>query len=395
MLLGFRVLPWEYGVRNLFRRPLRSALTLAALALVALLIFVVVGFIRGLETTLSVSGEPGVVIVHSRGTAENIESSSVAASTPALLTASLTSIARRAGPGGAQIAYASPEIYLGTQVKVGDETSPSLGLVRGVTPAVLLVRGKAQILSGHWPGTGEVLVGRLAATKLGHSAEALMEGKTISFEGRKWKVCGAFAVPGSSLESELWCPADDLQQAMRRQDLSFVAVKLAPGASIGDIDEFCKDQIKLELQATPETAYYESLRKHYRPVRLLAWLVVGLVSGAGVFVGLNTMYGAAAGRVREMATLQAIGFSRRSIALSLIQEGTLLAAAGALLAAIIAVFLLNGAAVRFTMGAFAMRIDGPAVAIGCGIGLLLGAFGSMPPAVRAMRQEVAEGLKSF
>ncbi|HTL51951.1 MAG TPA: ABC transporter permease, partial [Planctomycetota bacterium] len=71
MLLGFRLLPWEYGVRNLFRRPLRSALTLAGLALVALLIFVVVGFIRGLETTLSVSGEPGVVIVHSRGTAEN------------------------------------------------------------------------------------------------------------------------------------------------------------------------------------------------------------------------------------------------------------------------------------------------------------------------------------
>lgn len=395
MLLGFRLLPWEYGVRNLFRRPLRSALTLAGLVLVALLIFVVVGFIRGLETTLSVSGEPGVVIVHSRGTAENIESSSVPTSTAALLTASLDSVGRRAGPGGAQIAYASQEIYLGTRVKVGDETAPVLGLVRGVTPSVLLVRGRAQILSGHWPATGEVLVGRLAATKLGHAAEALAEGKMVSFEGRTWKVCGTFAAAGSSLESELWCPLDDLQQAMRRQDLSFVAVKLSPGASIGDIDEFCKDRIKLELQATPESVYYDLLRKHYRPVRMLAWLVVLLVSGAGVFVGLNTMYGAAAGRVREMATLQAVGFSRRAIALSLIQEGTLLAAAGSLLAAIVAVSLLNGAAVRFTMGAFAMRIDGAAVAIGCGIGLLLGALGSIPPAIRAMRREVAEGLKAI
>ena len=48
-MFRFRLLPWEYGVRNLFRRPGRSALTLAGLTLVVLLIFVVVGFIRGLR----------------------------------------------------------------------------------------------------------------------------------------------------------------------------------------------------------------------------------------------------------------------------------------------------------------------------------------------------------
>ena len=31
--MGIRLLPWEYGVRNLFRRPLRSALTALALDL--------------------------------------------------------------------------------------------------------------------------------------------------------------------------------------------------------------------------------------------------------------------------------------------------------------------------------------------------------------------------
>jgi ABC-type antimicrobial peptide transport system permease subunit len=129
-------------------------------------------------------------------------------------------------------------------------------------------------------------------------------------------------------------------------------------------------------------------------VRILAWLVVGSVAGAGVFVGLNTMYGAVAGRVREMATLQVIGFARRAIALSLIQEGTLLAAAGSLVSAAIAVLLVNGAAVRFTMGAFPMRIDGFVVVVGCTVGLLLGVVGSLPPALRAMRHEVAEGLKA-
>ena len=34
--------------------------------------------------------------------------------------------------------------------------------------------------------------------------------------------------------------------------------------------------------------------------------------------------------------------------------------------------IVDGVAVRFTMGAFALRVDGPAIALGCGTGLLLG-----------------------
>ena len=54
----FRLLPWEYAIRNLFRRTLRTALTFVGLTTVVLLIFVVVGFIRGLEKSLTVSGDP-------------------------------------------------------------------------------------------------------------------------------------------------------------------------------------------------------------------------------------------------------------------------------------------------------------------------------------------------
>lgn len=45
-MFKLRMLPWEYGVRNLFRRPSRSVLTLGGLTTVILLIFVVVAFIR-------------------------------------------------------------------------------------------------------------------------------------------------------------------------------------------------------------------------------------------------------------------------------------------------------------------------------------------------------------
>jgi putative ABC transport system permease protein len=393
-LLRLRLLPWEYGVRNLLRRPGRSALTLTGLALVALLIFVVVGFIRGLEENLAVSGDPAVVLVHSLGTEGNVETSSVPTRTTALLTASLEGILRRPGPGATPAVYASGELYLGTQVGTEGEQAKTMGLVRGVTPAALLVRRRVQIIEGTWPGPGEVLIGRLAAAKLGRRAEVLAVGGTVIFEDRPWRVSGRFAAAGSALESELWCPLDDLQAATRRQDLSIVALTLVPGATFGGVDEFCKERLDLELAATPETAYYEALRKHYQPVRMLAWLVVVLVAGAGVFAALNTMYGAVAGRVRELATLQTLGFPRRAIALSLVQEGALLAAAGSLAAAVVAVVAVNGVAIRFTMGAFALRIDGPAIVVGCGAGLLLGVVGAIPPAVRAMRLLIVEGLKA-
>ena len=36
----FRLLPWEYAIRNLFRRPLRTALTFTGLTMVIVLVFV-------------------------------------------------------------------------------------------------------------------------------------------------------------------------------------------------------------------------------------------------------------------------------------------------------------------------------------------------------------------
>jgi ABC-type lipoprotein release transport system permease subunit len=193
----------------------------------------------------------------------------------------------------------------------------------------------------------------------------------------------------------LWCRLDDLQQAMKRQDLSLVAVAFKSEEDFANLELFCMERLDLELQTMPETEYYDSLQRDYGPVRMLAWLVVLLVSGAGVFAGLNTMYGSVVGRVRELASLQTIGFVRRAILVSLIQEGVVLAAAASLLATFVAVMLVNEAAVRFTMGAFALRIDEMAVLIGCGVGLMLGVVGAIPPAIRALRMPVVDALRAM
>jgi putative ABC transport system permease protein len=383
------LLPWEYGVRNLSRRPVRTTLTLIALATVVMLVFVVVGFIRGLQRSLAVSGDDQVVMFYSVNSEENIENSSIAARTPALLAASLSGIKRRF-----DVPHVSPELYLGTRVqtKVGP---PGFGLVRGVTRTAPLVRRTVQLTEGSWPAEGEALAGRLAAAKLGIRPEELRIGDEIEFEGRRWKISGRFVAGGAAYESEIWCNLADFQTATKRQDLSLVAVLLAPGSSSAEFELFCKERIDLELRAIRETEYFGSLQRHYRPVRLLAWMVVILVSGAGVFAGLNMMYGAVAGRTSEIAMLQTIGFRRRAILASIVQEGILLSAAASLISGAIALLVLNGIAVRFTMGAFTLRIDGVSILIGCGVGLLLGVLGALPPAIKALRGEVANGLKAI
>jgi len=320
---------------------------------------------------------------------ENLEYSSIPMRTSDLVAASVDGIQHRFNQK-----YVSPELYLGTQVTVTG-AEPSMGLVRGVTQTALLIRRQVEIEDGDWPDAGEVMVGRLVAAKLGAKEAETSVGQVVEIEGRTWRISGVFSACGSAFESEVWCRLDELQQAMKRQDLSLVAVTLSQPRSFSDLDMFCKERLDLELQTMRETDYYASLQKDYGPVRWLAWLLVVLVSGAGVFAGLNTMYGSVVGRIPELSTLQTIGFVRRSIVLSLIQEGVLMAAAASLLASLIALVFVNGAAVRFTMGAFVLRVDGVAVLIGCGVGILLGVFGAIPPAFRALRMSIVDGLRAI
>ena len=388
-MLGQRLLPWDYGVRNLFRRPSRSALTLGGLTIVVLLVLVVVGFIRGLEKSLAATGDENVVLVYALSSGADIENSSIPGRTPALLSASVDGVRRRGG-----VEYVSPELYLGTRIATAGMTEPGMGLVRGVTTAAPLVRGKVQLVEGSWPQDGEVMVGRLAHSKLGAEKDDLAVGQQVTFDGNAWTISGVFSAAGSAFESEIWAPLADLQTTLKRQDLSMVAVTMGSPDGVTDVDLFCRERIDLELKAVSESGYYAAMQRHYKPVRMLGWVVVALVAGSGVFAGLNTMYGAVVGRIRELATLQALGFRRRAILLTLVQEATLLACAGALVACVVGLVFVDGVAVRFTMGAFTLAVDSVGIAVACGVAALLGVVGALPPAVKAMRLPVVEAIKS-
>ena len=391
-----RLLPWDYGARNLARRPVRTGLTALGLTLVVFLLLLVVGFVRGLELSLTQSGDPEVVLLHNANAAENLENSSISDEVPILARTEFAPHLVKYG----ETAAVSPELTVAS--RVGTVENPGqLGVLRGVDwDRVFLVRRQAFLLEGKLPGRDEVLVGRLVPAKLGLPEADVSVGGTLLIEGRPWRVSGRFAAPGTLLESEIWCPLDDLKAAMKRpNDVSVVAMRFDPKGDpvkqMGYVDYFTRNRRPdLELMGSREADYYASLQKHYGPMRALAWLLVGLVGVAGACGAVNTMYAAVAGRVREFAALQAVGFPRRAIALSLLQESVILAAVATLAATGLALVLVQGAAVRFTMGAFTLQLDRLALLVGCGAGLGLGVFGAIPPAVRAFRLPIADALKA-
>jgi ABC-type antimicrobial peptide transport system permease subunit len=169
---------------------------------------------------------------------------------------------------------------------------------------------------------------------------------------------------------------------------------LGPGAELADVELFATLRSDLELTAMRESDYYATILAFFRPVRAMVWATALLVAVGGLVGGLNTMYAAFASRVRELGALQAMGFTRAAVIVSLVQESVLATTAGALAAAAAGVLLLDGVAVRFSMGAFGLVVDGPVLATGLIAGAALGVVGALPPAWRSLRMPITEALKA-
>ncbi len=384
-------LPFEYAVRNLGRAPRRLIGGLLGSFLLVLLALGAGGFMRGMSADLAGGGSEFNVIILGAGSEESIERSEISAAVPGTLAAAVSGL--KAQPGAA---YVSPEVHVALAVSTAPDTaSRHQAVFRAMTPAAFLVHPQVRITAGRapQPGREELLVGELAHARLGLPPEQLAIGRKLYLDGRAWTIVGRFAAPGTVMNAELWTDLNDLMIATKRVTISCVIVTLDQ-AEFADVDAFCKQRLDLELTALRESEYYARLRAFYGPIRALVLVTAALAGLGGLFGGLNTMYAALAARVRELATLRTLGFSQPAIVLSLMQESLITASAGALLAIVIGLALLDGVAVRISMGAFGLRIDAPVVAISLALGLLLGIIGVLPPAWRCLRLPIPSALRA-
>jgi putative ABC transport system permease protein len=390
--LKVRQLPLDYALRNLARSRTRLAATLLGAALVVLLVLAASGFVRGMQLTLSnhESLHDNIIILGT-GSEEAIERSQIDAGVAGQAAASIPGLRTEHG-----VIFASPEIHAALPIRAEEGAEERQAVMRGVRPVALLVHPEIEITHGRPPRAGEdeIMLGALAGARLGLPAERLAVGQTLWFDNRVWTISGRFTAPNTVMDAEVWIPLTDLQIATKREN-SLSCVVLTPDtATFADADLFAKSRLDLEIAAIPEAAYYASIGAFFRPIRIMILVTAGLVATGGVLGGLNTMYASFASRVREVGMLQSLGYTRRAVVASLTEESIFVAACGALIACVVALLVLDGLAVRFSMGAFALTIDPPVLLVGLAAGLAVGVVGAIPPAVRCLRLPIAAALRS-
>lgn len=389
-----RSLPFDYAVRNLARRPLRTVLTAAASALVAALLVASSAFVRGLDRTFSGAAREDVAILLSSVAQRDVLRSTVTAGTSSLIEAAVPGIANIGGQPAV-----SSEIHTGTNLRLGPQSEARAGeptypgFVRGVTERAFLVHDAVTIVAGRPARSGEVLVGRLAARQLGVPEAALEPGRVVRFEGAEFTIAGQFAAPGTMLEAELWAPLSELRGLTRRDDSSAVFVRMSKPGDFGDLELFALRRLDLELIVIPSSLYYRELVDYFRPIRTLAWAMAAMIAVAAVFGGSNALNSAVQDRLRELAALRAVGYSSWAIGKSLALEALLIAAAGGVVGLALAKFALHDSAIRIAMSAFRIDADAVSVLVGFAGVLILGLFGTAPAMVRIQRLSIASALK--
>jgi putative ABC transport system permease protein len=375
-------------VRNLFRSKARLLQTIGGSALVVLLVMAAVAINDGMKRVLSASGSPHNVILVGAGSEESIQRSEVADRAGGIAEAAVPGIAETLG-----VRAVSSEIHYMSYLDLGDGERRQ-AVFRGVTPQALHVHPEVRLTAGSFPTAGQLMAGRLAWRKLGLAETDLLPGRQVVLDGQPMTISGTFAAPGTVLESELWTTLGDLRVLAKRETISCVVLRLDDPADFAEADLFAKQRLDLELSALRESDYYARLSSFFKPLRVMTWITAGLIAAGAVFGGINTLYAAFASRVREMATLQAIGFGRGALLASLVQESTLACLGGTLLASIAALLLLDGRTVPFSIGAFTLEI-GPGVALtGILTGLFLGLLGALPPAIRCLKPALPVALRS-
>lgn len=383
-------LPLVYNVRHLAERRVGTAMTALGIGFV---VFVFVWFLalsNGFRKTLVSTGRADNLIVMRKGATSEVESYltrdwiAVLAAHPAIAT----------GEGGRPLASAELLVIVNLPKRDG---SPANVSVRGVSPDAFALRPYVRVADGRLPRTGlnEVVVGRALARRLG-----LATGKDVKFGESTWRVVGVFDSGGSAFESEVWGDAEVLLSAFQREGFESFTFRLKDPSEAKVIVEELEKEARLQVQVAAELDYYKAQSGMMGVMisSLGAFIAVVMSIGA-VFGALNTMYAAVDQRIREIATLLAIGFSPGSIYLAFVLESLLIALLGGALGVLLAL-PFNGISTgttnwtSFSEIAFNFRISPGVVASGFAFAAILGVVGGILPAWKAARQPVAAALRA-
>jgi len=295
----------------------------------------------------------------------------------------------------------SPELYVLVDGRMrGKDASTNLPL-RGVSQMAPQVRKSFKLVEGRMfrEGTNEVIVGDGVVQQY----EGLEVGKTVRWGNANWNVVGRFTDGGGIAESEVWGDTPIVQQAWRRgNSFQSIRVKLTNAAALKTLKDNLSKDPRVRVGVQSERSFYADQQKLMSTIiNTVGWALAIMMGVAALFAALNTLYNAVATRVREIATLRAMGFNGWAVMFSVLAEAMILGAVGGLIGGLLAYLTFNGMHsstmnwASFSQMTFAFTVTPQLMITGIVYGLILTLIAGILPGIRAARLPITAGLREL
>ena len=244
------------------------------------------------------------------------------------------------------------------------------------------------------PGVNEAITSRA----MGQRFENLGLGGKLNINKIDFTIVGYFAAEGSAAESEVWTELGDLTAARRTPAaVSIVNLRAMNEESKQALIQRIAEDEQFNLKVIDEPRYYADQMTASIAIKIVGFFIAAFLTFGAMFAAANTMYAAVASRSREIGTLRAIGFRRRSILFSFLLESVLLCLIGGILGCLLTLpfnGLSTGTAnwATFSEITFSFRFGWEVMLQGLGLALAMGVLGGLFPAIRAVRLNTATAL---
>lgn len=371
-----------FVLKNLARRPLRSALTVIAVAIAIGALISLVGVAYGFEQSfLNIYEKEGVdVIVTQAGVLQQI-ASRVDENLPAKIEA-LPGV-KSALPG--LLDMINQEINGSEQKLILQGWVPETSVFNHLT----LVSGRFLTKKDK----GNVILGNVLAQNLN-----MKVGDSIEItEGKFFKVVGIYDSSHVYESGALVMPLLELQDLMDRKGfVTGISVSFAEKLDEAGLKRMCKEIEAVKpgnLSARPAGDFVKNMFE-LRLAKGMAWVTSVIALLIGLFGMMNTMVMSVSERTREIGILRAVGWRKWRVVKMILLESVVLSIFGAVTGIIGAVVLIKILAQLPTVNSFVEGTVSPVLMVygqllAIGVGLLGGAI----PAMRAARMLPTAALR--
>ncbi|HLA10994.1 MAG TPA: ABC transporter permease [Pyrinomonadaceae bacterium] len=384
-------LPLKYNLRNLVVRKGSTLATAFTIGLTVAVFLMVMALARGIDLTLSSSGEPLNLIVLREGSTAELNSSLTRENFNDLMY--LDGVERE---GDKPLATAEV-ITLIYKARKGMSQGSNV-TVRGVGPMSFKLRSGFKTVAGRefQPGLTEAVVSKRIAERF----QGLDVGDRFRIQTTDYTVVGLFDSAGKAFESEIWVDVNSLSSTTKRESFSSALLRANDQNALTALAKRITDDPKLHLKALSERTFYEDQQGTASgALKGLAVFISFIMAVGAGFAGMNTMYAAVARRTKEIGTLRVLGFSRWSILVAFLLESIAVALIGAAIGIALTLplnFVSTGTSnwVTFSEIAFNFKVTPDLMVSALIFGAVIGFVGSLLPSIRASRFRIVDALRA-